>query len=107
MNENEDSIISKIALIVADFDSIKKSENSPRWIEAVELIAQIKEVLAIQHKNDDYLDVAQFGLVGVQVYVPVGRETEIERAALQLRNKDGVYLADDLKDGMYLADDRG
>lgn len=38
----------------------------------------------------------QFGLTAVTVYVPTGRERELEHAALQLRHKDGVYLPDDL-----------
>jgi hypothetical protein len=48
------------------------------------------------NEDDDYLDCEQFGLTAVTVYVPVGREREIEHAALQLRHKDGVYLPDDL-----------
>ena len=40
------------------------------------------------------VDYEQAGLVAVTVYVPTGREREIEHAALQLRNKDGAYLPD-------------
>jgi hypothetical protein len=42
------------------------------------------------------VDYEQAGLVAVTVYVPIGREREIEHAALQLRHKDGVYLPTDL-----------
>jgi len=38
----------------------------------------------------------QLGLMAITVYIPIGREREIEHAALQLRNKDGVYLPNDL-----------
>jgi hypothetical protein len=41
-------------------------------------------------------DYEQLGLTAVTVYIPIGREREIEHAALQLRNKDGVYLPNDL-----------
>ncbi len=47
-------------------------------------------------KADLPVDYEQAGLVAVTVYVPTGREREIEHAALQLRHKDGVYLPDDL-----------
>jgi hypothetical protein len=46
--------------------------------------------------NELPVDYEQSGLVAVTVYVPVGREREIEHAALQLRHKDGVYLPNDL-----------
>ena len=42
------------------------------------------------------VDYEQEGLTAVTVYIPIGREREIEHAALQLRNKDGVYLPNDL-----------